>query len=90
MIIHKQILEITDIQEIKVPENSEIISVKAQNNNLCIWYQFDDKSTFQKECTKTIKIVGTGNEFTNTLNDIFIETVIIEPYVWHVFESKFK
>lgn len=35
---------------------------------------------------KTIVIIGTGNPFYSDPGDIFIGTVVIDPFVWHVFE----
>lgn len=84
--IHKQILKLTDVQEIVIPDNAIILSVKNQNGNLCVWYQYDDTSenckTFQKV---TILIVGTGNPKPNAENTYFIDTVIMGSSVWHIF-----
>lgn len=41
MVIWKFKLAITDIQEIKIPEGAELLSVAKQNGNLCLWAMVD-------------------------------------------------
>lgn len=87
--IHKQELKIKHLQSISAPKNSQIISVANQNNKLCAWYVCDSEQPNEEI---KIMIVGTGHKLYDPMspeaeptNLTFKGTVIIDPYVWHVF-----
>ncbi len=84
--IHKQHLEITGSQKIKLPIGSKILSVGNQNEKLCIWYAC---STEGDIIEKNIVIFGTGHQIWPSFDGKFIGTVIMAngQLVWHVFEE---
>jgi len=84
MIIYKQVLELTQLQEFELPEYTEILTVQFQGNQLCMWYKFND-TVIQRKVLYEIQIVGTGQSFEqNEFN--YITTVQQGPFVWHIFE----
>ena len=83
MVIWKYELEMTDQQSIIVPGGASFLSVANQRGKLCLWALIFDLS--QPRVSRQIEIVGTGNPMSSGRR-VFIGTVIVEPFVWHVFE----
>lgn len=82
--IWKYELEIADYQEIMIPSGADIISVGNQRGILCLWARVDHS---KEKKSRRIMIVGTGQGHDNLPMERFIGTVIVEPYVWHVFDG---
>ncbi len=84
--IWKYQLQITDMQTILVPLDFEILSVGNQDGNLCLWLLVNSKAPATE--VLHIEIIGTGNPIYNDMgvDRKFIGTVIVGPFVWHVFE----
>lgn len=84
--IWKYELEVTDIQTIRLPLGAKIISVAEQRGRLCLWaiVNLDNVHPDSGELVE-IAIVGTGNPV-DTSGLKFIGTVVMNPFVWHVFE----
>ena len=81
--IYKYAIEITDVVDIELPEESTILSAGMQNGTLCIWAQVNKKS---KTITKKIYIFGTGHP----MPDIplkYICTVFDDSLVWHIYQD---
>ena len=57
--IYKYPLEITDVQEIAMPENAEILYVEIQYDKPCLWARIDPTQT---NVSRKIYIYGTGDE----------------------------
>jgi len=86
MKIYKYNLKITDEQAIRLPVGSVILSVANQYENLRLWALVDEKSPVLED--RHIEIYGTGHEMReDDFKRRFIGTVILHPYVWHVFEK---
>ncbi len=66
------------------PPKSEVLSVDNQNGEICMWVKINDDKAVERELRK-FYVVGTGCEIPKVANK-FIGTVIISPFVWHVFE----
>jgi len=85
--IYKYQLGITSRQIVEIPEQSKILSVANQRGHLCLWVMVNSYKPLVK---RTIEILGTGNPIPESISQPvgrhFIGTVIIEPFVWHVFE----
>jgi hypothetical protein len=84
--IWKYQLVLEDFQEIEMPKASRIISTGIDPmGDLCIWAEvFTDFSEENKE-SKTIAIVGTGNPM--PIDPVlYIGTVPMGQFVWHVYE----
>lgn len=86
LIIWKFKLEIVDIQEIFLPDGAELLSVANQGESLCLWAIVDPSKEKRNRC---IEIIKTGELILMdaTIYRKFIGTVVISPFVWHVFES---
>ena len=89
MVIWKFELQITDLQEVTMPDGAELLSVANQNGSLCLWAMVDPDLSKEKR-HRYIEIIGTGNPI---LVDVaidrkFIGTAVVSPFVWHVFERK--
>lgn len=83
--IYKYNLEITDRQIVKMPYNSEIISVKNQGNSLCLWAMVETNNEVRP--TYEIEIFGTGNPIEKDVFREFIDTCVMpNGLVWHVFK----
>lgn len=83
--IYKYGLELEDEQTIEMPLDAQILSVANQRGVLCLWAMVIPGIAMEK---RTIEIIGTGNPIASRISGIkkFIGTVVIEPFVWHVFE----
>lgn len=81
--IYKYPIGVTGFQEVAMPKAARILSVANQNGNLCLWALCDAD---QKEyVARQIEIIGTGHPISLNSRE-FIGTVIVAPFVWHVFE----
>lgn len=69
--------------KIELPKDSSILSVKVVGYDLNMWFKFNPTSKTTLE-SYTIRIVGTGFE-TPTDGFSYIDTVIDDMLVWHVF-----
>lgn len=78
-------LQITDMQTKKMPVGAKILSVANQNGSLCLWAMCDTKKPGED---RVIEIIGTGNpvHMDMGVERTFIGTVVMNPFVWHVFE----
>ena len=83
--IYKQVLGLTDEQRISVPADAKFLHVYEQEvGKVTIWYHFEDHNS--SKVTKTILIVGTGNQFPKLEpTDEYVGTVMSRMgLVWHV------
>ena len=82
MIIWKYELAITEIQTLTIPCMAKILSVANQNGKLCLWVMVQPANKTEE---RNIEIIGTGRSI-SVANRKFLDTVIMNPFVWHVFE----
>lgn len=82
--IWKYELNITDTQTLEMPKGAKILSVSNQRGKLQLWALVDDMNDLED---RDIEILATGEPvpYANTFRE-FIGTVVIDPFVWHVFE----
>ena len=85
--IYKYTLALEDEQVIQMPAHAEILSVANQNGNLCLWAKVIPSNKLE---LYKIYIVGTGNPADHVENNYFIGTVIMNPFVWHIFLEDFE
>lgn len=83
MKIFKYELKIATTQCIYIPKESKILSVGVQKANIVLWVLVTEAI---ENVPRIIEVCGTGRTIpeSNKLN--FIGTVIINPFVWHIFE----
>lgn len=90
--IYKYELTVDGTNAIALPGyGNKILSVGNQRGNVCIWIEQDTPDSLSRYTGKPhilkerhFKIIGTGHGVQNNLE--FIGTVIVEPFVWHVYE----
>jgi len=85
MTIYKYAISIHCVQSVFMPKGAEILSVANQNEALCLWAMVHPDEPMEE---RRIEIVGTGREMPIGMGveRKFIGTVVIDPFVWHVFE----
>lgn len=83
-VIWKYQLKITDQQAVEMPYEHNILSVAEQNGVLCMWVEVNPNAYL---IDVDIEIIGTGNPIYHTVDygRKFIGTVVMNPFVWHVF-----
>lgn len=87
-VIYKYILNFVEQQELELPANSKILSVKNQNENIVLYALIDNEITIMK--THLIFIKGTGHNADNIKDCNFIETVKLlgGELMFHIFTKK--
>ena len=86
-VVYKYKLQITKvIQEVILPLGAQILCIKMQNDELCMWALVDPDQTFN-EVVK-IRCAGTGHEITEDVE--YIDTVMLldGELVFHFFKVK--
>lgn len=85
MTIWKFKLDITDTQELVMPEGAIFLSAAEQFGEICLWAQVDERRPLSK---RRVHVYGTGNPMT-TIPTRFLATVVTRGghLVWHVFEG---
>lgn len=76
-------LEITGVQEVRLPRGAKIISVANQNGVICLWAMVAPDSPLEP---RIIFIYGTGHPLPED-SGRFLGSVLQDPFVWHVFEG---
>ena len=75
-------LEVTDLQQVEMPQGAQLMTVQEQGGELCLWAAVDTEAP--KE-SRTIEIIGTGNPF-HEASRRYVASVQQGVFVWHVFE----
>lgn len=86
-VVYKYKLQITKvIQEVVLPLGAQILCIKMQNDELCMWALVDPDQTYN-EVVK-IRCAGTGHEITEDVE--YIDTVVLldGELVFHFFKVK--
>jgi hypothetical protein len=82
--IYKFPLKVVDKQTVMLPHKARVLGAAVQGGVLCIWALLDPK---EKAAPRPIFIHGTGHEVDHWQSKRFIGTVLMAPFVWHVFEE---
>lgn len=83
-VIHKYKLLGIGEQDVTLPVGAKIIEVRPQDGTICLWAIIQTGNVAWEK--RKIRIIATGKEFDSRFLK-FINTVHIEPFVWHVFEN---
>ena len=86
-VVYKYKLQITKvIQEVVLPLGAQILCIKMQNDELCMWALVDPDQPYN-EVVK-IRCAGTGHEITEDVE--YIDTVMLfdGALVFHFFKVK--
>lgn len=83
--IFKYELDITDFNDIAIPQEAEVISIQVQNDIPCIWALVNTDNPVE---TRRFITVGTGNEIPGCLPMVFVGTYQLPKLglVFHCFE----
>ncbi len=77
-------LEVTQSPQILlIPKGAKLLFIAMQEGKICLWMELEQSA--EKERRKFI-VVGTGWELPPDRN--YCGTVLVDPYVWHVFENR--
>ena len=84
MEIWKFSLQIAAKQSLLMPQGATILSVANQRDTLCLWAVVDPKAT---PVRREFDVFGTGHTMPELIG-VFVGTVLIGSFVWHVFERR--
>ena len=87
--IWKYPLKLTDEQQIMMPVAAQILHVDKQGDTLTLWALVDATYPDGRDAehvARTIEVHGTGNPISGNYRRQYIGTVLMPPFVWHVFE----
>lgn len=87
MTIRKYQLEVTDEQEIELPNTHRLLSVQEQNGTPCLWALVDPDAASMK---RMLRIFGTGQPIKEYPNADFLGTFQLHGgrLVFHVFADR--
>lgn len=87
-VVYKYKLQLTkDTQEVILPQGAQILCIKMQNDDLCMWALIDPDQTYN-EVVK-IRCAGTGHVVEEDI-ECYIDTVMLldGALVFHFFKVK--
>jgi hypothetical protein len=72
---------------IKMPKGAEVLSIQNQNNTICIWALVIPSNEPED---RYFEVFGTGHPIHCDIGieRVFIGTVQVDSFVWHIFERK--
>lgn len=80
--IHKFPLKIASEQTIETPVDANPLCVQVQNGVPCLWAEVETRNP---KFNKPIRMVGTGHPVHLTEADIYLGTIQLDGFVWHVY-----
>jgi len=83
-VIYKYQLFVTDAQQIEMFQDAKILCVQVQDGRPCIWAQGNPNLPYTR---RKIRIFGTGNHIYDDEFLVYLGTVQIGEFVWHVYED---
>jgi hypothetical protein len=75
-------LYLVDEQILMMPEGAELLHVAEQRGLLCLWARVIP--TEQRVANRRILIRGTGSPLSR---QPYVGTVLVDEFVWHVFDG---
>lgn len=82
-VIWKFTLRIDKEQIIELVEDAKILSIQSQFGNICMWVLLN---THNHKIKRKFRIIGTGHEIDDDFYGEYIDTCLVNNYVWHVFD----
>jgi hypothetical protein len=83
-VIHKYELFVVDKQRVYMFEDAKILCVQVQNGEPYIWAQGDPGLPL---VPKIFRIFGTGRVIINNEFLVYVGTIQVGRFVWHVYED---
>jgi len=84
MKIFKYPLTLDQWSKVAIPMGGEVLSCQEQNGAPYLWVLVNESAPVQ---VRKFHIYGTGHNIDNDIPMVFISTVQVGPFVWHVFEE---
>lgn len=84
-VIYKYPLALIEETGVPMPRGAIVRSVQVQANCICIWAEVDPKA---KPEVREFRIVGTGQEIPQAPFYLYLATVQMDGFVWHVYEAQ--
>lgn len=77
-------LQVTDMQEIVMPQGATILKLAVQGDTPCLWALVDPDAEKISHC---IRSYGTGHDVPDyaATESKYLDTVLLGPFVWHFF-----
>ena len=82
MTIYKYEIETTSIQILRLPVHHTILKVAEQDGILCMWVEVNPR---RELADVIVRVFGTGEDQPHDKALTHIETVLMLPFVWHVY-----
>lgn len=74
---------------ITIPVGAQFLSAGIDcNDDICLWFKVDAQEEAKIE--RRFVIMGTGWPLDELVDFEFLETVKVDPYIWHIFLEKEK
>lgn len=83
MRIFKYEIPVSSNVEVVMPRGAKVLKVDNQRGQICLWALVNTDQPPEK---RYLTVVGTGREIHLLSTLTYIDTVVVEPFVWHVFE----
>lgn len=84
--VWKYTLGIADAQTLSMPYAAKVLCVAVQGGSLCLWAEVN--ATAQRRQARNFYIVGTGNPLPSGVSLRHVGSVVMPPFVWHVYEEE--
>lgn len=82
IVIYKHIIDIKDTVRLEIPQYATILKVARQGDQVCVWVQ---GNTQRPNTHIELRIFGTGHPMPEDEGLTYIDTVVMDYYVWHIF-----
>jgi hypothetical protein len=83
MKIFKYEVPIVDDFALLMPSGAEVLAFQVQRGVPCIWARVDERADLVQ---RNFHVIGTGNPMPD-VQMVYIGTVQMPPFVWHLFEE---
>lgn len=82
--IHKYLLDLAEYQEVEMPSGARILTAQVQAGDIFLWAKvFTDAPDEQRQ----IHMYGTGQKLPEMTKLMYLGTVQMGAFVWHIFEE---
>lgn len=69
--------------EIELPAGSEILTIAAQDGDICMWVKHNLERT---KLPRKFRVYGTGHEIDDSVSHFYKGTAFLDGLVFHAFE----
>lgn len=85
MVIWKEVLKLTGVQKVMIPDGAELLCAREQFEQICIWFRCNEVAP---KSERWIAIIGTGHPAPSEAEGRYIGTASLQggSLMFHVFE----